>query len=218
MSGNSAPGGFEPPSRKNILIGSGVALAVALIVLVVVIWPAEYGRDPTGIGGLLGINGMSSGEGSTQTIELVDIVGGNEVLREVEIPDFGEPTPLPNPNVFQAADSPPETIRLSLDLPSGAETEVKMVMTEGKVAVYDWQVEGGIVYSQFHGHTPEFGDEFWVEYKEDQQGAASGQGSLVAPFSGEHGWYWVNLEDDTVTITVTVTGYVDDLVDYSDLF
>ncbi|MDX1555512.1 MAG: hypothetical protein R3212_05750 [Xanthomonadales bacterium] len=218
MSNQSTPGAFEPPSRKKILVGSGIALVVAIIVLVAVIWPAEYGRDPTGIGGLLGITGMSSGAGPTQVIELVDVVGGNEVLREVEIPDFGEPTPLPNPNVFQSENSPPETIRMSLELASGAETEVKMVMTEGKVAVYDWQVDDGIIYSQFHGHTPEFGDEFWVEYKEDQQGAAGGQGSLVAPFSGEHGWYWVNLEDHPVTITVTVTGYVDDLVDYSEMF
>jgi hypothetical protein len=218
MSDDSAQGGFEPPSRKSIFVGSGVALAVALVVLVVVVWPAEYGRDPTGIGDLLGITGMSTGEGPTQTIELVDIVGGNEVLREVEIPDFGEPTPLPNPNVFQAENSPPETIIMTVPLESGAETEVKMVMTEGKVAVYDWQVDDGIVYSQFHGHTPEFGDEFWVEYKEDQQGASGGEGSLVAPFSGEHGWYWVNIDDHPVTITLTVTGYVEDMIDYSDLF
>jgi hypothetical protein len=217
MSRNTAQGGFEPPRRRSILIGSSVAFAVALIVLVTVVWPAEYGRDPTGIGTLLGITGMSTG-GTTQTIQVTDIIGGNEVLREVEIPDFGEPTPLPNPNVFQREEAPPETIIMAVELASGAETEIKMVMREGKVAVYDWEVDEGIVYSQFHGHTPEFGDDFWVEYREDQQGAERGQGSLVAPFSGEHGWYWVNLEDHTVTITLTVTGYVDDMIDYSDAF
>jgi hypothetical protein len=40
----------------------------------------------------------------------------------------------------------------------------------------------------------------------------------VAPFSGEHGWYWVNLNDHPVTITLTVTGYFDDMIDYSGLF
>jgi hypothetical protein len=218
MSGEPAQGGFEPPSRRRILVGSAVALVAALIILVTVVWPAEYSRDPTGIGGLLGITGISAGNAPVQTIQLVDNIGGNEVLREVEIPDFGEPTPLPNPAVFQRRETPPETIIMNVELASGAKTEVKMVMTEGSVAVYDWVVDDGVVYSQFHGHTPELGPDFWVEYREDQQGAHSGQGSLVAPFTGEHGWYWVNIEDHPVTITLTVTGYVDDMVDYSDAF
>ena len=35
-----------------------------------------------------------------------------------------------------------------------------------------------------------------------------------APFTGEHGWYWLNYNDFPVTITLTVTGYFDDVVDY----
>lgn len=39
-------------------------------------------------------------------------------------------------------------------------------------------------------------------------------GSLVAPFGGEHGWYWLSLEEKTITITLTVTGYFNDIKDY----
>ena len=216
MPDSDGSGRFEPPSGKQIAISSVVALVVAVVVLVVIIWPAEYGRDPTGIGGLLGIEGMSAG--ATQTITLVDSFGGNETLREVEIPDFGEPVPLPNPSVARDEPGPPETITMSVELDLDAETEIKMVLTEGSMVVYDWEVVDGIVYSDFHGHTPEFGDEFWVRYREDQQGTASGHGSLLAPFSGEHGWYWVNLSDGPVTINLTVTGYVDDMIDYSAAF
>ena len=216
MSESSTPGGFEPPSGRSLLIGTGVALVAALLVLVVVIWPAEYGRDPTGIGTLIGIEGMSAG--ATRTIEIVDTIGGNEQIREVEIPDFGEPVPLPNPNVSRLADAAPATRTLTVDLALDGETEIKTVLREGQMIVYHWEVDDGMVYSDFHGHNAEFGDDFWVQYKEDQLGAASGSGSLVAPFDGEHGWYWVNLNDGPAKVTLTVTGYFDDIVDYSALF
>ena len=216
MSKPSTTGGFKPPSGKRIAIETGIALAVALIVLVTVVWPAEYGRDPTGVGGLLGITNMSAG--ATQTIEFVDTVGGNETLREVEIPDFGEPVPLPNPSVAQIESEAPTIRQMAVELDVNGETEIKAVMQEAKVIVFHWAVRDGLVYSDFHGHTPEFGEDFWVRYQEDQRGATSGSGSLVAPFSGEHGWYWVNLSDHPVTVNLTITGYFDDIVDYSDQF
>jgi hypothetical protein len=216
MAKSTTPGQFQPPSAKGVAIGSGIALVVALIVLVVAVWPAEYGKDPTGIGSLLGITGMSGG--ATQTIALVDTLGGNESIREVTIPDFGEPVPLPNPRVSQIESTPPAMRTMTVNLAVDGETEVKTVLREGKMIVYDWQVDDGIVYSDFHGHNPEYGSDFWVRYKEDQQGASSGSGSLVAPFDGEHGWYWVNLSDHPVTVTLQVTGFFDEMIDYSDQF
>jgi hypothetical protein len=216
MSNSSAPEGFEPPSGKKIVVGTAIVLGIAVLVLVAVILPAEYGRDPLGLGRLLGIEGMSASQ--TQTVQLVDTLGGNESLGEIEIPDFGEPVPLPNPSVSQVEAQAPQTRQMAVELAVSGETEIKTVLTEGKVIVYEWKVENGTVYSDFHGHTPEYGDDFWVRYKEDQRGAESGAGSLVAPFSGEHGWYWVNLSDHPVTINLTVTGYFEDMIDYSAAF
>lgn len=31
--------------------------------------------------------------------------------------------------------------------------------------------------------------------------------ALDAPFTGNHGWFWQNLNDDAVTVTVKVTGF-----------
>jgi hypothetical protein len=200
MTGTSTPGQFEPPSGKSITIGALIALAVAIVVLIAVIWPAEYGRDPTGIGGALGITGMSTAP--TVTIEVVDTIGGNENLREVEIPDFGDPVPLPNPNVHQAEADGPKTRTMTVELDVDGETEVKAVLGENQVIVYHWTVDDGIVYSDFHGHNPDFGRDFWVQYQEDQRGAEGGH----------------NLEDHPVTITLTITGFFEDMVDYSELF
>jgi hypothetical protein len=69
------------------------------------------------------------------------------------------------------------------------------------------------VYCDFHGHDPAAGSDFFVRYREHDEGATA-HGSLVAPFDGEHGWYWLNYNDFPVTITLTVTGFFDDIKDY----
>jgi hypothetical protein len=36
----------------------------------------------------------------------------------------------------------------------------------------------------------------------------------VAPFAGEHGWFWQNYNEFPVVITLTFSGYYDSTVDY----
>lgn len=47
--------GGEPPSRRTLGIATLAALGCALVVLVLVILPAEYGIDPTGVGRAIGL-------------------------------------------------------------------------------------------------------------------------------------------------------------------
>jgi hypothetical protein len=207
------PGPLTPPSSKTTLVRATLgSLAAALVLLVLVVLPAEYGIDLTGFGRITGLNSMATPP--ARTIALTDVIGGNQTLREVQVPEAGDPTPLPNPAVFQDEAAPPQTRTLSVAIPLDGETEVKLKMQEGKVMLFSWQVDQGIVYSDMHGHDPSFGPDFFVRYKEDNEGASGGNGSLTAPFSGEHGWYWLNLNDHPVTITLTVTGYFDDVIDY----
>ena len=189
-----------------------VALAVAAVVLVVAVLPAEYGIDLTGLGRALGFSELAAP--ASRTIEVRDVLGGNERVREVEIPAFNEPVPLPNPAVHQSEDRPIQTRTLTLTLQPDQETEIKTVLRESKVITYTWKTDGGLVYCDLHGHDPAAGQELFVRYREDQEGATEATGSLVAPFDGEHGWYWLNIHDGPVTITLTVTGFFDDIVDY----
>ena len=137
----------------------------------------------------------------------------NEGVREVTVPEFGQPVPLPNPAVHQDEAGPAETRTMTITLPPEGETEIKTVLAENKVIVYTWQTDRGTIYCDLHGHDPAAGPEFFVRYREDQEGS-NVSGSLVAPFGGEHGWYWLNYNDFPVTITLTVTGYFTDIVDY----
>ena len=211
MSSSPAPD-WEPPSGRRIGRSVLVALAVAAVLLLIGVLPAEYGIDPTGIGRLLGLNELNAPP--TRTIEVRDVLGGNERVREAEIPDAGEPVPLPNPAVHQSEDRPIQTRTITVTLGPDQETEIKTVLKTNKVIVYTWHSEGGPAYCDLHGHDPAAGSEFFVRYREDQEGATDVTGSLVAPFDGEHGWYWLNINTEPITITLTVTGFFDDIVDY----
>jgi hypothetical protein len=207
---------FEPspdwhaPSGKRLAQSVLVAVVVAALVLTVAVLPAEYGVDPTGIGRVLGLTELHQ---PARTLTVKDVIGGNEGVREVEVPDAGEPTPLPNPAVHQDEPGAAKTRTITLTLGVDQETEVKAIMREAKVLVYEWHVDGGMVYSDFHGHDPATSSEAFVRYREDQE-TAGGSGSLVAPFGGEHGWYWLNVTNNPVTVTLNLTGFFDDTKDY----
>jgi len=203
-------GTTQTPSGTTLLKSTLLALAGAVVMLVLIVLPAEYGIDPTGVGRALGLTALNE---PVRTIEIRDITGGNETLRQVEVPDFGQPYPLPNPAVFQKGGAAPQTRTMTITIPSESETEIKLLLQEGRVALYSWAVDQGDIYVDFHGHDASFGPDFFVRYEELQEGAGS-NGSLTAPFNGEHGWYWLNYNEFDVTVTLTVSGYFDDVIDY----
>jgi hypothetical protein len=200
-----------PPPAGRLWKSVALALAGAVVILVTVVLPAEYSVDPTGIGRALGLTALK--EEPVRAIRIVDVVGGNETVRELSVEDPREPTPLPNPAVFQAAADEYKFETVSIVLEPQEQTEIKTALPAARAIVFSWIAEGGEVYVDFHGHDPNAGDDFWVRYEEQQSGTR-GAGSLVAPFDGEHGWYWLNVSDTPVTITLKVSGYYDKLVDY----
>jgi hypothetical protein len=171
--------------------------------------PAEYAIDPTGVGKALGLTEMSA---PTRTLQVKDVIGGNETYREVKVPDPRDPVPLPNPAVAQIKTAAATKEVKTLTLQPGQQTEVKAVLDAAQVIVYSWKAQGGQVYTDFHGHEPGAGEAF-VRYEEQQSGA-EGYGSLVAPFAGEHGWFWLNISEQPVTITLELTGYIREMKDY----
>ena len=194
----------------------GIAAAAGAALLFAIILPAEYGYDPTGIGRMLGLAELRTSQDNGTAADIGDPVGGNESLATATGTDPSQPIPLPNPAVSQLEAAPPRTQTLRVTLDFDGRTEVKALMKQGKAIVYTWKVEGGSVYVDFHGHDPAKGQNFWVRYEEAGQeppGITGRSGSLVAPFDGQHGWYWLNLSEGPITIELTVTGYFDDLVD-----
>lgn len=202
------------PSQGNLLKGALLALVAAAVVTVLFVLPAEFGVDPTGIGAKLGLLDLAD------TAEFAENDGASDGNTIVEgtwpgIPeefDFYEPEILGDPySRTQAAKFRSDTITIELDV--GEQTEYKAIMQQGEAFVYHWKLEKGIVYTDFHADPGEnaaaagYPDQYYIRYAESETGEHSG--SLVAPFAGNHGWYWLNIEEEPITITLEVHGYYD---------
>jgi len=202
------PGTTRSRTYKGLLI----AVIAAIVILFTVVLPAQRGYDPTGIGKALGLMAMSEKKAAaTEAID--DVTGGNDNLVAAEGASSDDPLPLPNPAVYQHESTAPRTDTIKVTLGFDEKTEIKAILGKAKVITYSWSVEGGKVYVDFHGLDPAKGNAYWVRYQEGD-GVTGDSGSLVAPFAGEHGWYWLNVSETPVTITLTVTGYQEKLMDY----
>ena len=190
-----------------------MSLVTAVFLLVFAILPAEYGIDLTGVGHVLGLAQMSKAA-AIKNVTLDDVLAGADHIVVAVPPAVGDPLPLPNPAVHQAQDAPAKSESLTIRLPADAETEVKAVLSKGKMMLYSWSVDHDAVYVDFHGHDPVWEDKrAFVRYQE-VDGSSGGNGSLVAPFTGEHGWYFLNTNGFPVVVTLSVQGYYDTLINY----
>jgi hypothetical protein len=192
----------ELPSSKQLLRSTGLAVAVAAVLLVTTVLPAEYGIDPTGVGSALGLTRMGQ----------VKIKLADEAAAEAVAPGPPPPaaivTPDPAPPLALAAAAAPaptgrkDEVTVTL-LPDQA-AEVKLMMRGGARATFRWSVTGGHVNYDTHGDP--------VDNPKGYHGYGKGKGStgesgvLEAAFDGRHGWYWRNRSGKEVTVTLTTEG------------
>ncbi|MGH8174879.1 MAG: hypothetical protein ACREV5_01290 [Steroidobacter sp.] len=169
-------------SPTRLLASAGVALLCAVLILLVIVLPAEYGRDPTGFGRVLGLTALG------------------DAKRIAENTRPGAP--------MHAHPRQHRTARVVINLEGREELEYKAVLAQGEPMLYSWRVAGGPVYFEFHGDPTEgeWPEDFFLSYQIKDSSLAE-HGSFVAPFTGRHGWYWRNLSDDPAAITLEVSGY-----------
>ena len=85
-----------------------------------------------------------------------------------------------------------------------SEMEFMTTIDQGEVMLFAWETSEPL-YHDFHGHQPGVNPDVWTRYSDGT--ASREQGSVVAPYTGEHGWYWVNEGDKAVTIKLSLSGY-----------
>jgi len=191
----------ELPTSAQLLRSTVIAAVGAVAILVTVVLPAEYGIDPTGAGRVLGLTEM--GEIKTQLAEEA------EMDRQMEADGDDQSSLLDDfLGLFVSSAQAQATWRdeVTFTLAPGDTAEIKLVMVEGNAAEYTWAAEGGRINFDLHAH----GDGRSIDYDRGR-GASGGQGSIEAPFAGEHGWFWRNRDDADVTVTLQLRG------DYSEL-
>ncbi|MCW4148196.1 hypothetical protein OM427_01460 [Halomonas sp. 18H] len=107
----------------------------------------------------------------------------------------------------QAEEASPWSDEVSFTLTPGEGTEYKLTMQEGAVATFAWASEGGPVNFDTHGD----GNGNSISY-EKGRGVPDDEGELEAAFTGNHGWFFRNRNDNDVTIVLRVGGDYGELV------
>lgn len=200
------------PSAKALGRGALWTFLGALLVTVLFVLPAEYGVDPTGIGAKVGLTrtGVAAAPESGTAPRIV--AGTFPGIPAAEDFDFYEPEVLGDPYT-RSREQPVRSHRLVIPLDVSEQVEVKATMKQGNALIYSWKlIDGDTVYADFHADPQQaelYPDQYWIRYLESEKGSASG--SLVAPFDGNHGWYWLNIEDHPVSIELEVHGFYETL-------
>ena len=168
----------NPPSKGKLAWATLAALLVAGVVLVATVLPAEYDIDPLGIGEALG-------------------------LRVLSAPGTG-PIPVRSDGLSAYRSSYRTDLR-AFELEPGGFVEYKYRLEAGRAMVYSWTASSW-VRSEMHSEadTSPIGTAEFFEVVEE---TLHRHGSYVAPFSGIHGWYWLNETDGPVTVTLHAAGF-----------
>jgi hypothetical protein len=209
----------ELPSARRLVRSTLLALIAAIAILVTIVLPAEYGVDPTGIGRVLGLaemgeikvqlaeeaeadrlrHGAQRGDPRDQSM-LIDRVIGLFFSSAHAHPDQAEHGAQDHAEADSSANHSEDEVIVTLA--PGDYVEVKLIMSEGAVATYAWQVDGGLINFDLHGH----GTGGESESYEKGRGVSDGSGSFTAAFNGEHGWFFRNRDKQDLTLTFEVRG------------
>lgn len=214
MYNSDSPTRAELPSSKQLLRSTILAAVSAVVLLVAVVLPAEYGVDPTGIGRVLGMTEMGEIKQQLAAEAAADAAAAPAAAAQADgavgmaTANAAQPsTPAPASAPVAAAASKIEwRDELPFTLTPGEGTEIKLKMAQGAKVQYSWVVEGGQVNFDTHGDA--LGKS--ISY-EKGRGVAADEGVLEAAFTGNHGWYWRNRGNANVKVILRTRG------DYTDI-
>lgn len=169
-------------SHRKALIGGLAAVLVAAAIVVIFVLPAEFGKDPTGLGRALGLEVLSEEPVSEEFLRGQKRTGVLAALDgEIAAPDD----------------------RYVLELGPFESGEFKYTLAEGDKMRFAWRASGPVDFDM-HSHPFEGGTELTESYAIDK--AAAQSGIYTAQFTGIHGWYWQNRTTDNVTVTLEAAG------------
>lgn len=213
MFNSQAPAPGNLPSSKQLVKSTVIAAAAAAVILVTVVLPSEYGIDPTGTGSMLGLTEM--GEIKTQLAEEAE--ADLKKTQEMQVPAATGATTQQGSGLmdrliheFGVRTAFAQEMRqdeMSVTLKPGEATEIKLTMTKGSKATYEWIAEGGVVNFDMHAD----GNSGETTSYEKGRAKPSGSGELEAAFDGKHGWFWRNRTDADVTIKLKTSGAYSDI-------
>ncbi|WP_343750171.1 transmembrane anchor protein [Marinomonas primoryensis] len=167
--------------------------------------PAEYAIDPTGIGRLLGLNQMGEIKEQLADEAIADAAAQLTTMSSPAKERSREPlNQIESAVVKPALAAPIQPIwedEVRVVLSPGEGTEFKLTMNMGETANFHWVTDGGSVNFDTHGD----GGGKSISY-EKGRGVTEDEGELTAAFTGNHGWFFRNRNNNDITLVLRTRG------------
>ncbi len=132
-------------STKTLVKAGIVATLIASIVLVVVVLPAEYGIDPTGLGKSMNLTQLANPQEAS--VESALQAGNAEGLRKDVV---------------------------DIKVPAGSGLEYKLHLAQYDKLRFNWKVQGDEVFYDFHGEPDGDTTGYFESYASDTSAAVKG--------------------------------------------
>ena len=174
--------------RERIAVAAGAAILVAGVILVTIVLPAEYGVDPVGTGARLGLLELGV---TGQQVAALNAAASTTAAGQAAI-IAGQERPFTR-----------ETVSFTLAPREGI--EYKYRLEKGEALLYSWKATAPVNY-ELHAE-PDGGPRGYAQSYEKRDATQQASGTLTAPFSGIHGWFWENTTDQPATVTLESAGF-----------
>ena len=173
--------------RNRLAVATGAALLVAGLVLVAFVLPAEYALDPLGTGAKLGLLDLG-------------LTG-----QQVDALEAGKGTAAGSGTILAPQDTAFKQETITFEAGPREGFEYKYRLEKGEALLYSWTASAPM-NTEFHAE-PDGAPRGYAQTYEKKDGMTGASGTLAAPFSGIHGWYWENTTDQPAKVTLTTAGY-----------
>lgn len=213
MYNSNIPSERELPSTAKLIKSTIIAIVTALVLLVMVVMPSEYGIDPIGFGEMTGLKRMGEIKVSLAEEAAADLEKENQVTQAVvetaaavteAVTEVADTAATKNELVTQSHE-------ITFTLAPDEGTEVKVTMTKGSKVTYNWKTNGGKANFDVHGDSKSLKIDYHPYYKGSD---VMREGTLEAAFDGGHGWFWRNRTKEPLTITIKTNGEYSEIKRY----
>ena len=170
----SAP---DAPSLATLIKATGIAFVIAVVLLVLVVLPAEYNVDVTGFGRAVGLTVLSQPAPEAALQSTAGLAAASEIERD------------------------DQTV---VDVPAGKGVEYKFELRGGQKMKYSWRSDSSELFYDFHGEPAGAASDVFESFASGR--ATRVKGTFTSPFDGTHGWYWKNSSPRPVQITLETSG------------
>ncbi|OUS12783.1 hypothetical protein A9Q89_05145 [Gammaproteobacteria bacterium 53_120_T64] len=190
MNDNATEMTVLPRDKRKIVGAALLALVFAAVVLVAFILPAEFNRDPLGLGAAMGIAGLSKPAAESAVTVRLEEAGFHQDSVEFELLPF-------------------EFVEYKYQLSKGSSLLYSWTTSKTRGG------EASPVAFDFHGESHEVED---YEESYSMGDGDRENGAFSAPFEGIHGWFWANHGSEAVTVKLTTTGFYTQALEFRDGF